>query len=312
MLTSWTHQFASVNGIRLHYVEAGSGPLVVLLHGFPEFWYSWRHQIPALAQAGFRVVAPDLRGYGESGKPAGVGSYHIDLLVADVLGLIRHLGQDSAHVAGHDWGGVIAWTLAMRHPDAVTRLAILNAPHPAILFRQIRRPWQLFKSWYIFFFQLPWLPEWLLRQNRFGWLLSALRRDPVHPSASAPGYRPLPPGHRAGPAPSPPPSTTIVPPFAMYEAAPPAGLRPITRPTLVIWGERDRYLDVRLLEGVSAWVPDLHSRAVGRRQSLGAKRHSRACQCSAGRVPGGILLSAFLPLPLTLSPQARGEGERGR
>src|SRR5947209_9401748 len=123
----WTHRHAVVNGLRLHLVEAGAGPPVVLLHGFPEFYYSWRHQIPALAAAGFHVLAPDLRGYNESDKPRGVHRYRLDLLTEDVTGLIRHAGARQAGVVGHDWGGVIAWHLAMRRPEVVRQLAVLNA-----------------------------------------------------------------------------------------------------------------------------------------------------------------------------------------
>src|SRR6202040_3212483 len=110
------HQYATVNGVRLHYVEAGSGPLVVLLHGFPEFWYSWRHQIPALAEAGFRVIAPGMRGYNLSGKPKGVRPYRLEMLTADIAGLIRHAGASRATVVGHDWGGLVAWHVPMHHP----------------------------------------------------------------------------------------------------------------------------------------------------------------------------------------------------
>src|SRR5579884_3024966 len=159
----WTHRHASVNGVRLHYVEAGRGPLVVLLHGFPEFWYSWRHQIPALAAAGFRVLAPDLRGYNESDKPPGVAAYGLERVAGDVAALVRHAGERRAAVVGHDWGGGIAWWLAMHRPDVVGRLAVLNAPHPAAFRRELRTPGQLLRSWYVFFFQLPALPEWLFR-----------------------------------------------------------------------------------------------------------------------------------------------------
>src|SRR5205085_9134807 len=117
--------YAEVGDVRLHYVEAGDGPLVVLLHGFPEFWYGWRLQIAPLAAAGFRVVAPDLRGYNLSSKPDGVVAYGAEKLAADVRGLIQERGAESALVVGHDWGGSVAWTLAMNHPEVVDRLAIL-------------------------------------------------------------------------------------------------------------------------------------------------------------------------------------------
>jgi pimeloyl-ACP methyl ester carboxylesterase len=127
---SAAHRYIDLGEVRLHYVEVGEGPLVVLLHGFPGFWYSWRFQIPALAGAGFRVVAPDMRGYNLSDKPEGVKNYGLDLLARDVERLIGALGERRAVVVGHDWGGMVAWAVAMLHPGRVARLAILNVPHP--------------------------------------------------------------------------------------------------------------------------------------------------------------------------------------
>jgi pimeloyl-ACP methyl ester carboxylesterase len=124
----WTHRDVSANGIRLHVAEYGQGPLVVLLHGFPEFWWSWRHQLTGLADAGFRAVAVDLRGYGDSDKPP--RGYDLWTLAGDVAGLIRALGEPEARIAGHDWGGVIGWTVAALHPRLVHSLAVLAAPHP--------------------------------------------------------------------------------------------------------------------------------------------------------------------------------------
>ena len=143
---------AEVGDQRLHYVEAGEGPLVVLLHGFPEFWYGWRQQIQPLAAAGFRVVAPDTRGYNLSSKPNGVKAYDIGLLAADIRDLIHERGAESALLVGHDWGGSIAWATAMNHPEVVNRLAILNAAHPRKLSQGLHHPSQLRKSWYFFFF----------------------------------------------------------------------------------------------------------------------------------------------------------------
>ena len=145
--------------MNLHYVEAGDGPLIVLLHGFPEFWFGWRLQIAPLAAAGFRVVAPDTRGYNMSSKPEGFEAYAVDMLAADIRDLIGELGAESALLVGHDWGGTIAWTTAMNHPEVVDRLAILNAAHPRRLQEGLRHPSQLRKSWYFFFFALPGLPE---------------------------------------------------------------------------------------------------------------------------------------------------------
>ena len=159
--------YAQVGDVKLHYVEAGDGPLVLLLHGFPEFWYGWRRQIAPLARAGFRVVAPDLRGYNLSSKPDGFASYTADKLAADIRGLIRELGAESAMVVGHDWGGTVAWTLAANHPEVVDRLVILNAAHPRKLNEGLHNLRQLLRTWYFFYFQTPKLPE--RRARRWHW-----------------------------------------------------------------------------------------------------------------------------------------------
>ena len=253
----WTHREAVVNRVRLHYVEAGGGPLIVLLHGFPEFWYSWRHQIPALAEAGFRVMAPDLRGYNLSDKPAGVRHYRLGALVEDVAGLIRRAGAGKAVVAGHDWGGGVAWALAMRWPQLLSRLVILNAPHPGAFFRELRTWSQLRRSWYMFFFQLPVLPELFMRAGNFRGLERTLRHDPVRPGAftdediqrykeaiARPGA--LTAGinyYRAA--------------FRYSRLSPAQSFPKIEVPTLLIWGEKDRYLGIRLTEGLDRWVADL-------------------------------------------------------
>ena len=178
-----THRYADLGGVRLHYVEAGRGPLVLLLHGFPQFWYEWRHQIPALVEAGFRVVAPDMRGYNLSDKPPGVRSYRVELLARDVERLILACGERTAAVVGHDWGAIVAWIAAMRHPGRVGRLAILNVPHPARFPDGLLSPRQLLRSSYVLFFQLPGLPEEVIRAGDFALLRSALRRDPVRAGA---------------------------------------------------------------------------------------------------------------------------------
>jgi pimeloyl-ACP methyl ester carboxylesterase len=243
----------TAGGVRLHYVEAGQGPPVVLLHGFPEYWYSWRRQIPALAEAGFRVVAPDLRGYGGSDRPRDWRDYRIEALAGDVAGLIEALGEPRAHVVGHDWGAVVAWATAMLHPDRVDRLAILNVPHPERMLRALRTPRQLLRSWYVFFFQLPWVPETLMRLGgRRG-----LRR--TYGDARAGAFTDedleryaetlLAPGALRGP-------------INYYRAAlrrsPRASralLRPVAAETLVIWGECDRFLGRELADPDPRWVP---------------------------------------------------------
>jgi len=170
--------FITRNGVRLHVVEAGpeDGDLVVLLHGFPEFWYGWRHQISALAEAGYRVVVPDQRGYNRSDAPSSVAAYDLERLVGDVQAVLDACEADRAHIAGHDWGAVVAWALAAWHPEHVRRLAILNVPHPAVFQKTLTSSLeQLRRSWYIFFFQLPRLPEWVLSRNDFGGLTRMLR-----------------------------------------------------------------------------------------------------------------------------------------
>jgi epoxide hydrolase 4 len=159
----WKHEFVEANGIRFHYVTAGSGPLVVLLHGFPQFWYGWRHQIAALASR-YRVVAPDLRGYGDTDKPKAVAAYRTSILAEDVAALIHALGEERAAVVGHDWGGGVAWTTALEHPEVVDRLCVLNCPHPRVFARHLRSNFrQLLRSWYVFFFQIPMVPELVFR-----------------------------------------------------------------------------------------------------------------------------------------------------
>jgi epoxide hydrolase 4 len=161
--------FLNVNGIRLHTLQAGpkDGPLLVLLHGFPEFSYGWRHQIDFFAAKGWRVVAPDQRGYNLSDKPKGVGSYAIGEMVEDTVGLIDVYGREKAWLVGHDWGAAVAWETALRHPERLEKLAILNVPHPDVMMRTLRgSPAQMLKSWYIFFFQIPGLPEWSLGRRR--------------------------------------------------------------------------------------------------------------------------------------------------
>ncbi|MGI4883668.1 MAG: alpha/beta fold hydrolase [Janthinobacterium lividum] len=173
------HHFVPTNGLTLHVAQCGpvAGPLVVLLHGFPEFWYAWRHQIGALADAGYRVWAPDQRGYNRSDKPRPVRAYAVDELAADVLGLLDAAGHDTADVVGHDWGAAVAWHLAANFPARIRRAAVLNVPHPRVLAGALRRqPRQLLKSWYVFFFQLPWVPEALARLRGYWAARRALRR----------------------------------------------------------------------------------------------------------------------------------------
>ena len=235
---------------------------MVLLHGFPEFWYGWRRQIPALAAAGFRVVAPDTRGYNLSSKPPGVSAYAPRRLAADVRDLIAERGASRACVAGHDWGGAVAWIAAMAHPEVVERLAILNVPHPRRMLEALRRPGQqMGRSWYMFFFQLPWLPEHAVRAGSWWALRRGFERD-ARAGAFTPQdidrYREA--WSQPGAA-----SATINyyrasmrPPRSNgASSSPAAGLAAVQAPTIVIWGERDRYLGADLAEPHPADVPNL-------------------------------------------------------
>ncbi|MEO0408036.1 MAG: alpha/beta hydrolase [Cyanobacteria bacterium P01_A01_bin.135] len=161
---SWTHQFVTANEVELHYVTQGEGPLMLMLHGFPEFWYSWRHQIPEFARR-YKVVALDMRGYNESEKPPGVEAYRPSEVAKDVAEVVRALGYEQCTLVGHDWGGAIAWNVAYDYSARVERLVVMNIPHPSLGAKALQNPQQLLRSWYIFLFQLPGLPELLLSAN---------------------------------------------------------------------------------------------------------------------------------------------------
>jgi epoxide hydrolase 4 len=246
--------YADIGDVRLHYVEAGEGPLIVLLHGFPEFWYGWRLQIKPLAAAGFRVVAPDMRGYNLSSRPKGVKAYDTDQLTADIRGLIQERGADSALLVGHDWGGSVAWATAMRHPEVVERLAILNAAHPRKLSQGLHHPGQLRKSWYFFFFDLPDLPEAVVHTNRWHFFRHFLHD--AHPAYTPQEMdRYIEAWSRPGAA------TGMINYYRSSVRTSPkkaeAAIHPISAPTLVIWGERDHYLGPELAEPDHDDVPNL-------------------------------------------------------
>jgi epoxide hydrolase 4 len=252
-----THRHADVGEVRLHYVEAGEGPLVVLLHGFPEFWWAWRHQIPALVDAGFRVVAPDMRGYNLSDKPQGVRSYFVEKLAADVAGLIEACGESRASVVGHDWGGGVAWAFAMYHPEKLARLAILNCPHlDTMTVALATNPRQLRRSWYMFYFQMPRIPEESIRAKDFAVLRATLRDDPVRPGA----FTPADIERYVEAAAQPGALTAAINYYRALTRRSPLALRrtfrPIVAPTLVIWGQQDRHLGPEVAEPDRMWVHD--------------------------------------------------------
>lgn len=246
-----------VNGLKLHVVVAGleDGPLAVLLHGFPECWYSWRYQIPPLVRAGYRVVVPDQRGYNLSDKPASISSYRIDQLTADVRELIRGFGRERSVVVGHDWGGVVAWRLAMDDPAVVEKLVVMNAPHPVAFARELSTSWsQRLKSWYMLFFQLPWLPETLLTLAPMAAARLFFRRTAVRARAFSDADLEV-------------MATALAQPGAMqamihwYRAAfrypPSRRTQVIETPTLLIWAEDDVALGKPLTYGLEKWVPNL-------------------------------------------------------
>ena len=257
---TWQHRDIITNGIRMHYVTQGEGPLIVLLHGFPEFWYSWRLQIPFLAERGYRVVAPDLRGYNDTDKPR--TGYQVANLLRDIVGLIKGLGQEKAIIVGHDWGGALAWQFAIRYPQMTERLVGLNAPPPWTFSRELRTARQLSKSWYIFFFQLPWLPEYALGRNHAEMIGRMLYSSAVQKSAFPPDVL-----MRYRDAMSKPGALTAS--INYYRGLLRALLynlgsadngsvtAVVTAPTLLIWGEQDVALGIEMTYGLEQWVPNI-------------------------------------------------------
>jgi epoxide hydrolase 4 len=242
----WEEKQIITNGVQLHVIQAGptDGPLVILLHGFPEWWYGWRHQIQPLANAGFRVWIPDQRGYNLSAKPGGIQAYRIDTLAQDVLGLIDAAHREQAALVGHDWGAAVAWWTALRSPERIHRLAILNVPHPVAMQHYLRTHLsQLRKSWYICFFQLPYIPEMALRRNQWQIGITALIRSSqpgTFSNADLDQYRI---------AWSQPGAMTSMLNWyrALIQHPPrvPDDIR-IHIPTKIIWGKQDRFLDAEL------------------------------------------------------------------
>ncbi|HEX3033670.1 MAG TPA: alpha/beta hydrolase [Thermodesulfobacteriota bacterium] len=255
----WNHDFVEVNNIRMHYVSAGSGPMVLLLHGFPEFWYSWRHQIPALSEK-FHVVAPDMRGYNKTDKPLKVEDYSANNLIADVAGLIQKLAHDEkkAILVGHDWGGAIAWMVAMFQPQLIERLIILNVGHPGTRNRRDFLDFdQMQRSWYMFFFLLPDIPEEVLSRNDFQIMRKmvfetatrkesfndddienyvAMWKEPGVLTGAINYYR------------------AITNAEYWKNLGKPRDFPPIKAPTLQIWGEDDPFLGKQMIQGTQEFI----------------------------------------------------------
>lgn len=261
------HTYIEVNGIKLHVVQDGpqGGKLVILLHGFPEFWYGWRKQISYLASKGYRIWAPDQRGYNLSDKPKRVRDYKIDLLAKDVAGLIDASGAQKTILVGHDWGGIVAWRVAMEYPELLNQLIILNAPHPKAMSKQLHQhPLQIVRSSYIAFFQLRGIPERLFKQSNWKVLVNALRKSSQKETFSdgdmqqyriswsrPDAMRSMLHWYRA---------------FMLKSNHSNISTR-VTVPTLLIWGARDLFLGPELVEKSLAYCDD------GRGVLLGEATH---------------------------------------
>ncbi|UCB60216.1 MAG: alpha/beta hydrolase [Candidatus Bathyarchaeota archaeon] len=260
MMEPWSHRFVNVNGLRMHYVTQGSGKLVLLLHGFPDFWYVWRLQIPELAKH-FQVVAPDLRGYNKTDKPVGVDNYRLNLLAGDIRGLMDALDEEVGMIVGHDWGGAIAWSFAAFHPTRTEKLAILNAPHPNAYTRRAKLSLrQLQKSWYVFFFQTFDIPEEVLSRNKYSFLKKMVKSSFVKAEAlteedlrlhaeawSQPGaLTAMLNYYRANMN----PSIMFLDRSVVFPK--------ISAPTLIVWGEQDVALSKGLSDNIEEFVDAQH------------------------------------------------------
>lgn len=237
-MSDWVHKTVLVNGINIHYVTQGTGPLLLLLHGFPESWHTWRHQIGPLSKH-FKVVAPDLRGYGESDKPQNIADYKGEILAQDIVSLIKSLGHEKAHIVGHDWGGSVAWRTALNHPDKVDRLVVINSPHPVTFARAMKNDSkQRLRSWYMFFFQIPYLPEALFKLNLKGMMKKVLKGSSKKGTFSEEDIEIYTKNMEKPGA--------ITGALNYYRAAfrhkPASSSHKITSPTLLIWGEGDKVL----------------------------------------------------------------------
>jgi len=259
--------YADVNGVRLHYVSAGEGELILFAHGFPEFWHMWR---PQLAEFGrdHHAVALDMRGYNLSSKPEGVDNYEVDILAEDFRALAEHLGYDKFTVVAHDWGGIVAWAFAIKHPEYLEKLIIINAPHPGIFARLFDgNPDQQAASQYMLLFRSPMAEEALSADN-YSVLLNAIQTEATNfteedkreyveawsrPGALTGGLN----YYRAMPFEPPPAGEAASESAARFLASTPRELFEVKVPTLVIWGEQDMALTVHNLDGLEEYVPDL-------------------------------------------------------
>jgi len=236
------YQYVETNGIRLHVAQDGpsDGPAIILLHGFPENSYAWKRQIPFIASAGYRVWAPDQRGYNLSDKPQGIAAYNLDELAADVIGLINAMGQNQVVLVGHDWGAAVAWWVAAKYPDRLAKLVVMNVPHDEVMQKNLRHSFtQMKKSWYMFFYQLPWLPEILSKRHDWKLLVDTLinsSRPGTFTDNDLQQYR------QAWSQPKAYQSMLNWYRAVFQKPAIPLSNSRITVPTLLIWGAQDKFL----------------------------------------------------------------------
>jgi pimeloyl-ACP methyl ester carboxylesterase len=246
-LADLTHREIDTNGVTLHAVVGGptDGDPLVLLHGFPEFWYGWRNQIPALTEAGYRVIVPDQRGYNLSDKPAGIDAYRLESLAADAVGILDSLGYDSARFVGHDWGAAVLWQTLLEHPEAVDRAVTMNIPHPAVFDEYLKKPRQTLRSSYMFAFQIPYLSEFVLKAGNcwgFQQFLGTTNSDEAFTDADLDRYREA--WTRPGAA------TGMLNYYRALIRRDPGGVPTMTvePPTLVLWGTQDPLLHHEMAE----------------------------------------------------------------
>ncbi len=248
------------NGVRLHYVTQGEGPLMLMLHGYPEFWYSWRYQIPEFAKD-YKVVALDLRGYNESEKPQERAAYGIAELIKDVEGVIKGLGYDRCILVGHDWGGAIAWSFAYAHPEMLEKLIVMNSPHLAKFAAALRsNPQQMLRSWYILFFQIPLLPELRLQFDNYRAIASAFIDSAINKTAFTPEDLAAYKNAAAKPG-------ALTAMINYYRNIFPRPLNQTTWdvlqvPTLMIWGKNDKFLGKELTYDTQDYVKDFQLRYI--------------------------------------------------
>lgn len=250
--THLQHEYIISNGVRLHYVTQGSGELILLLHGFPECWYSWRHQIPELARH-YKVVALDLRGYNDSEKPQGKDAYTIPELIKDIKGVIEGLGYENCILVGHDWGGILAWSFAYAYPEMLQKLIVLNVPHPAKFPEALgNNPQQMLRSWYILLFQLPLLPEFFLEIDDNDLIATTFIETATNQAAFTPHDLRVYKEAAAKPG-----ALTAMLNYYRHNFQGifnPSELGVLEVPTMMIWGENDTALGKELTYGTEEYV----------------------------------------------------------